>query len=681
MNGESKITTSHRSRKALIYLRQSTMLQVREHTESTMRQYGLADVAACLGWAADDIVVVDADLGVSGRFGTARGGFAEIVATVCLGQAGAVLGLEVSRLARSSAEFARLLELARLTDTLVIDADGVYDLADINDRLLLGLKGSMSEAELHLLTGRLQGAKKAAAARGELHSPLPVGLVYDLDGNTVLDPDQEVQAAVADVFAEFARTGSGFGVAAAFAGRKFPLRAFGGAWAGQLRWGRLTHARVISVLANPAYAGAYVYGRHTTVTRVQPDGTVRTTARLLPRDQWQVLITEHHQGYVTWQQFLDIEAKLAANCTNNGARPPREGQPLCQGIIGCGSCGSRLGTRYSTAGRGYYECMAHRDSARTQTCRSIAAPTVDDAVAALLLRCMTGEQITLALDAADAVADRHTRAHRAAELAVERARYDAARAERAFEQVDPDNRLVARTLEARWEAKLTALTEAEAALVTARDARPPLPDRDQLLALARDLPRLWDDPATSPKDRKRLLRTVISDVTVMPDGPDGTVRIGVRWHTGATDEITTSRRGPDRTPPEAAELIRARGPVLTHEQLAAELNAAGLSTGKGRPFDVKAVKWARHTLKVPAPRTQPLLDGEVTVRQAAAELGISADAVYYWLHNAQVPARKDPSGRWCIPWTADNQQIYRQRLAESFRLDPETPTTTTGGAV
>jgi DNA invertase Pin-like site-specific DNA recombinase len=468
VNGETKITASHRARSALIYIRQSTMLQVRDHGESTARQYALAESAVTLGWPAEQITVIDSDLGVSGRFGTERGGFREIVAKVCLGEVGAVFGLEVSRLARSCAEFARLLELARLTDTLVIDADGVYDLADFNDRLLLGLKGSMSEAELHLLAGRLQGAKKAAAARGELGLPLPVGLVCDADGQITLDPDQQVQAAVADVFAEFARTGSAFGVVKASAERGFPLRAYGGAWAGQLRWGRLTHARVLGVLSNPAYAGAYVYGRHRTVRTVRPDGTVRTASALVPREQWQVCILEHHQGYITWQQYLDIETKLAANCTNRGARPPREGEPLCQGIIGCGACGGRIGTRYHTGGHASYECMRHRDAARTGSCRSISAATVDAAVARLLLTSLTDEQITLAINAAEQVADRHTRAHRAAERALERARYEAARAERAFEQVDPDNRLVARTLEARWETKLAAVTEAETALVTAQ---------------------------------------------------------------------------------------------------------------------------------------------------------------------------------------------------------------------
>jgi DNA invertase Pin-like site-specific DNA recombinase len=681
MNGEAKITASHRSRTAIVYIRQSTMLQVRDHTESTARQYALAGEAQRLGWPAEQVVVIDADLGVSGRFGTDRDGFRQIVAQVCLGEVGAVFGLEVSRLARSSAEFTRLLELARLTDTLVVDTDGVYDLADFNDRLLLGLKGSMSEAELHLLFGRLQGAKRAAAARGELRLPLPVGFDYDADGQVVLDPDEQVRHAIGDLFAEFDRTGSAYGVVQAFAGRLFPLRAYGGVWAGQLRWGKLTHSRVLGVLSNPAYAGAYAYGQHRTVRTVRPDGTVRTGSQVLPREQWQVLLHEHHPGYITWQQYLAIEAKLTANRTNSGARPPREGQPLCQGIISCGHCGHRVGTRYQGRNANpYYDCMGHRDAARSQRCRSVAAATVDAAVARLLLSTLTAEQIGLALDAADQVSDRHTRAHRAAELAVQRAQYEADRAERAFAQVEPENRLVARTLEARWEAKLAALTAAQTALTTARQSRPPLPDRENLMHLAADLPRLWDDPATSQKDRKRLLRTVISDVTILST-QDNEVRVGVRWHTGATEQVTTSRRGPDRTPAGAVELARRLGHVLSDEELAATLNQHGHRTGKGHPFDVKAVRWIRHAYKIRAPRTQCLRDGEITIKQAAARLGIKPDAIYNWIWLGYVPARKDPTGRWCIHWTPDVEAAYRQRVTESVHLKPSTPLIPAGGAL
>jgi DNA invertase Pin-like site-specific DNA recombinase len=277
MSRPEKISAAHLERVAVVYVRQSSIAQVRQHTESTQRQYALAEEAERLGWAAARVEVIDDDLGRSGRSADGRSGFRELVGRVCVGEVGAILGLEVSRLARSSADLQRLLELARLTDTLVIDSDGIYDLADFNDRLVLGLKGTMSEAELHLLAGRLQGAKRAAAERGELRFPLPVGLVYDDEGQTVIDPDEEVRAAVADLFAGFEQTGSAYGVVGAFAGRRFPRRAYGGAWAGELLWGRLTHSRVLGVLSNPAYGGAYVYGRYRSRRTVAP------TARSPPR--------------------------------------------------------------------------------------------------------------------------------------------------------------------------------------------------------------------------------------------------------------------------------------------------------------------------------------------------------------------------------------------------------------
>src|SRR5664280_1457865 len=337
MRGESKVRAEHRARTAVIYVRQSTLAQVRDHTESTARQYALAGEASRLGWPAGGIEVIDTDLGVSGRSRQGRDGFKALVAQVCLGEVGAIFGLEVSRLARSSADLSRLLELARLTDTLVIDADGIYDLAEFNDRLLLGLKGTMSEAELHLLAGRLQGAKRAAAERGQLRTPLPV---------------------------------------AAFGDRRFPRRAYGGAWAGRLAFGRLTHSRVLGILANPVYTGAYVFGRFRSRRTVTPDGAVHTATVELPRAQWAVCIQDHHPGYISWDQFLAHEAKLAGNRTNAGARPPREGSALCQGIVLCGGCGRPMSTRYA-GGQPYYECArARADNVATPDCRSVRASTV-----------------------------------------------------------------------------------------------------------------------------------------------------------------------------------------------------------------------------------------------------------------------------------------------------------------
>jgi DNA invertase Pin-like site-specific DNA recombinase len=676
VNGEQKITSFHRERLAVVYLRQSSMAQVREHTESTMRQYGLAGEAVRLGWAPADVQVIDTDLGISGRFGVAREGFRDLVSRVCRGEVGAIFGIEISRLARSNADVTRLMEFARITDTLLIDSDGIYDPADVNDRMLLGLKGTMGEVELHVMAGRLQEAKRAAAARGELRAPLPVGYVHDEHGepgrDVLIDPDAEVQAAIADVFAGFAATGSAYGVVAVFAGRRFPLRAYGGAWAGQLRWGRLTHARVVGVLKNPAYAGAYVHGRYASRRSLDEDGTVRTALFERPRAEWPVLIKDHHDGYITWAGYLANEAKLAANRTNAGARPPREGCALCQGIIACGSCGKPMRTNYHTDQRPSYECSSRADRLTTPTCRSVAAATVDDAVTGMLLDALTPEQVALALAAAGQVTDRHQRVSRAAELAVERARYDADRAERSFHQVEPENRLVARSLEARWEARLAVRAEAEQSMEAARDSLPPLPGRADLEKLAADLPALWHAPATSNKDRKRLLRTLIADVTLLPETDRSTVRIGIRWHTGATDELCAARAihpgTARRSPSPAVEMVTRLGPGTPTAELAAQLNAAGLTTGHGRPFDVKAVQWIRHACNIPAPA--PYAGTEISVAEAASRLGCSAGVIYYWIESAQLDARRGPGNRLCIPWTARVEAACRRRITGSGHLNP-----------
>ena len=670
MNGEHKITSSHRDRTALIYLRQSSMAQVREHTESTRSQYGLAETAAELGWARTSIEVIDTDLGISGKWGVAREGFTELVTRMCRGDVGAIFGIEITRLARSNADVARLAEFARITGTLLIDPDGVYDPADVNDRVLLGFKGTMGEMELHVMAQRLQANKRAAAGRGELRTPLPVGYVHDDAGDVVIDPDAGVQAAIRDVFAAFAACGSAYGVVAAFKDRRFPLRAYGGAWAGQLRWGRLTHARVLGVLKNPGYAGAYVFGRYASHRTVDPSGTVHTAIAERPRAEWPVLIKDHHEGYITWAEYLASEARLAANHTAAGARPPREGTALCQGIIICGSCGKPVMTNYHTDQRPSYECSSRRDRLTTPSCRTVVAACVDDAVAGALLDALTPGQIVLALSAADEVSCRRQRVSRAAELAVERARYDADRAERAFCQVEPENRLVARSLEARWEARLAALAEAEQALEAAQDTLPPLPSRDDLEKLAADLPALWNAPTTSARDRKRLLRTLIADVTVLPEPDRSKARIGIRWHTGATDELTIGRPvhpgTAKRTPAAAVELVKRLGPATGNDELVARLNAAGYRTGHGRPFDIDAVQWIRHAYKVPVP--DPCRPGEISVAEAARRLGCSTSVIYHWIHTGQLTARRGSASRFCIPWDAQAEAGCRTRIAQSAHL-------------
>jgi len=675
---QAKVTSAHRQRLAVVYVRQSTLAQVRENTQSTERQYALAGEAERLGWERERVVVIDADLGVSGRSATERAGFKELVGRVCVGEVGAIFGLEVSRLARSSADLQRLLELCGLTDTLIVDADGIYDLRSFNDRLLVGLKGTMSEAELHILASRLQGAKRAAAERGELRFPLPVGYLYDEDGHTILDPDEEVSAAVADLFAAFAAAGSAYGVVGVFAGRRFPKRAYGGAWAGELRWGQLTHARAIGVLSNPAYAGAYVFGRFRSRRAVAPDGTITTKTIELPRAEWPVVIHDHHPGYISWQAFLANERRLAANNTQRGARPPREGRALCQGIVRCGGCGRPMSTIHRRGQSPSYDCSRSRaDHINTPACRAVSARVVDELVARRLLEALAPREIALALRAADEVADRRARSSRALELRVERARYDAARAERAFHQCEPENRLVARSLETRWENKLRELTDAEAEL--AEQAAPgPEPAREQIEALAANVPALWTAETTSDRDRKRLLRALISDVTLTSQPDERELRVGIHWRSGAAEDHVTQR--PEtagearRTPPAAVELIERLGPTHTDEQLVAELQTADLRTGTGLPFDERAVRWVRHAHKIPSPPRLALEPDELTVRTVAERLGISDGAVYYWISHGQLAARRGPGNRLCIPFGPAVEQACRERVANSARIPTPTET-------
>ena len=668
IRGESKVTGTHRERVAIVYVRQSTLMQVREHTESTMRQYDLAAQAARLGWAGTDIEVIDADLGLSGRSATHREGFKALVARVCLGEVGAVFGLEVSRLARSNADLARLLELARLTGTLVIDSDGVYDLSDINDRLLLGMKSQMSEAELHWLTSRLQESKRAAAARGQLRVPLPVGFVYDDEGQVVIDPDAEVAAAIGDVFAAFAQTGSAYGVAGAFAGRRFPRRAYGGVWAGALRWGRLTHARAAGILRNPVYAGAYVYGRRRTRQVVHPDGSVHTSTTELPRDQWEVLIHDHHRGYISFEEYLANEAKLAANRTNAGARPPREGTALCQGIVFCGACGRSMQVRYQDK-YPRYECSHSRaDHVATPRCGSVRADTIDVVVTDALLAAVEPDQLALALAAADEVTARRRRSVRAAELALERAGYTAQRAERAFLACEPENRLVARSLETRWETALAELAQASAALAAQSQAQPELPSPEQLAATVADLPVLWAAETTSDKDRKRLLHTLITDVTITPSQTDPTqLAVGLRFTSGASQQLAVTRRRNAiqlrATDPAAIDLARRVGPGLDNTGLATALNQAGHRTGTGQPFDGVAAGNLRHYHHIPYPGL--LADGELTPRQVADRIGVSTGTVHYWINAGFLPARRGPANRWCIPFPPETEAACRDRAAGS----------------
>lgn len=682
MMGAAKITQRHLDRLALVYIRQSTLTQVRENTESTARQYALAEEAARLGWESAKIAIIDADLGLSGRSASGRLGFKEVISRVCLGSVGAIFGLEVSRLARSSADLQRLLEFCSITDTLIVDADGIYDLRHFNDRLLLGLKGTMSEAELHILSGRLQESKRSAARRGELRMSLPVGYVHDDDGQPVMDPNEEIRAAVANVFIAFEATGSAFGVVRAFADRRFPVYAGGRGVAGEMRWSRLSHGRVLSILSNPTYAGAYVFGRSLASRSVGPDGTIRTRTIRVSREHWPILILDHHQGYIRWETFLTHERRLADNYTQHGARPPREGGALLQGIAKCGSCGRTMSTVYSRAHASYTCTLSRANYLTTPSCRTVTARTIDAAVATRLLEVVSVEQITLALAASDDVTNRRMRSHRALELQLERARYDATRAERAFHRCEPENRLVARSLEQRWEAKLSALAEAEGTVAVAQTALPPLPPRAVLEGLASDLPRLWAAPSTSHKDRKRLVRALVADVTVTSEAIGDTIRVGIHWSAGAMEELVVERRSQSlpshcRTPDATIAFVRNRW-QQGDDEICQALTAAGLLTGKRRPFTAKKVHWLRLLYGIPKP---PLLSGETTVSQVASHLGVPSSLIYVWIRMGTLTVRRSPGRRVWVQFPAEVEQACRQRLARRNARRGEVKAMTTGGVL
>jgi hypothetical protein len=454
-------------------------------------------------------------------------------------------------------------------------------------------------------------------------------------------------------------------------------------WGGELRWGALTHTRVVRILQNPAYAGAYVFGRFRSRRIVRPDGTIATKTVELPRSEWAVLIHDHHPGYISWQQYLANEQRLAANDTRSGQRPPREGTAICQGIVRCGSCGQSMSVNYRPAGT-HYDCSVSRANHRqTAACRSVKADVIDELVSERLLAALAPEEIALALAAADEVQARRARSDRALELRVERARYEAIRAERAFHQCDPENRLVARSLETRWEAKLRELADAEAELSEHAAPRTD-PSPAQLEALAHDLPKLWASTTTSAKDRKRLLRALIADVTITSQPTSSGLQVGIRWRSGAAEQHTARRplshNEITRTPPETVKLITQLAKTgHTNTEIAAELQAAGIRTGKGLPFTAHAVRHIRRTHHIRA-AARPRRDRDLTVAEVAARLDVSPGVIYYWIRHGQLATRREATNRVRVPFNPDIEQECRTRITDSSHI-PQTKIPATGGAV
>src|SRR5215471_16535240 len=678
----SKMADHHLARQACIYIRQSTPGQVRFNQESKERQYNLANQAKALGWMPEQIWILDGDLGHSGEQATHRDDFKTLVSDVAMGQVGAIFSLEASRLARSNKDWHRLLELCAITKTLVFDGDGCYDPADFNDGLVLGIKGQFAQAELHIIRARLHGAKLNKAQKGELRFPVPVGFVYD-DDKIVLDPDQEVQGAVRAVFELFEQENSAYGVVQGFhqLGLRFPRRAYGGAWDGKLIWGRLTHSRVIGVLANPCYAGTYVFGRYQSCKKIDATGEICSRLRRMPEDQWRVVIPDHHQGYITRDQFLANRKRLADNRTNieTLAGPAREGLCLLQGLLLCGICGRRLTVRYTGNGGLYpiYECnWRSRDGLPLRHCMSLAAGPLDDAITERVLTAVTPLTIKLALEALTGLEERDKLISAQWHRRIERARYEAELAERRYEEVDPSNRLIASTLEKRWNDAMQRMADLEAELaaferqalrsVTAEQKR-------QILQLGRDFPRLWKARTTC--DRKRMLRLLIRDITVAKGPEPKLLRLQVCWQGGANETIEVrqrpKRQDAIRYPDTFVAKIRDMAKLHHDGEIIDLLKSEGLTSSTGKPFTLSMIRLIPHKHHIPSPLPPA---GTLTVGQVCQRYSVSLWVVHYWIERGIVSAvhhkRNTP---YAITINADVDRRLREWVANSVHLRRVTP--------
>ena len=683
----SKIQIQHRQKMAYVYLRQSTMAQVHHHQESTQRQYALKDRALELGWPPDQIRVLDADLGQSGTQMNQRQDFKTLVADVSLEKVGAVFALEASRLSRSCSDWHRLLEICSLTGTLIVDADGCYDPADFNDQLLLGLKGTMSQAELHFIRARLQGGKRNKAQRGELRFPLPVGYVYgDEPGSVLVDPDTEIQNAVRLLFTLFRQTGSAYGVVRHFLQHNltFPRRAYGGAWNGKIIWGHLGHNRVLSVLSNPSYAGAYVFGRYRGVKSISAEGHVQIRVQLQPIDSWSVLIQDHHPGYIRWDDYLENQQMLERNQTNHPEQctsgPAREGHALLHGLLLCGHCGRRLSPRYTGNGGIYpvYECTRRQTDTRySAKCVRVQAGFIDQAVSDRVLEILRPDQIEIALRAVKELERRSQAVDQQWRMRLERLEYQSQLAQRRYEEVDPSNRLVAGTLERRWNEALEQLRMARAELEQSRKEQGlELTEEQtaQLRALAEDLPRLWKSPTTSAQDRKRMLRLLIKDITVEKQPAPRKAVLHIRWQGGAFEDRTVDLPlpAPDRVryPEALVNRVRSLAVRMTDAQISATLNQENVLSAKAKRFTPSMVKWVRYRYDIPMPSRKRA--EELTVRQVADRLGVSSGVVYYWIERGHLPARRlEPGFPYWITLSADKEAELQTWVTHSNRIKPQ----------
>jgi DNA invertase Pin-like site-specific DNA recombinase len=650
--------------------------------ESTQRQYALVSKASSLGWPAQQVIVIDEDLGLSGAGIVERSGFARLTAEVALGHVGIVLGLEVSRLARNNADWYRLLDLCGLTDTLIGDADGVYHPALFNDRLLLGLKGTMSEAELHVLRTRLNGGIRNKAARGELRRGLPVGFVWgELDGEVRFHPDEAVCAAIRTVFIRFSELGSVRRVWLWLRseGLSFPLQAHYGS---TIRWVDPSYIAIYHVLTNPVYAGAYAYGKSRREVTLDRCGARRKRVRKLPQSQWAVLIPNHHQGFIDWSTYEANRVRISANTHprphQSGRGAVREGTALLQGLAVCGHCGRKLRTHYTgrTASPGYHCAGKTIANGRGIYCLNVGAVQIDDAVAQAVLTALAPLGVEAALAAAERIEADRDGALAQWRLAVERAIYEAQRAERRYRAIDPDNRLVARGLEAEWEKSLRELETAKAELARREQRRPRMlgaDERSRLLALGTNLREVWRAPTTTARDKKELLRALLEEVIIAVKKDEYRSHLTLRWRGGALAEIDLDlprrRATPVRTDEDTVALVRRLAVHYPDAIIAGILNRQQRTTAYGHRFTANHVGGLRrhwNIARYEPPATPP--QGEMlTIKQIAATLGVATSTIHRWLNDGIIAGEQlTPGAPWRIRLTDDLRGRVAEEAPEGF---------------
>jgi len=681
MSESTKITTDHLRRCAVVYVRQSSSTQVENNRESTARQYHLAERAVELGWPREQVKILDEDLGISGSGLTDRAGFARMIAQVALGQVGIVLGLEVSRLARNNADWYRLLDLCGVTNTLIGDADGIYHPGLFNDRLVLGLKGTMSEAELHVLRARLLGGIRNKAARGELSRGLPVGLVRgEGDGEVLLHPDESVTAAIRAVFERFAEMGSARRVWLWFCsqGLRFPLHSN---TLQDIRWVTPTYTKIHQVLTNPFYAGVYVYGRTQQLSYIDENGRVRKRIKARPRAEWPVFIRDHHQGFIDWATFEANQKRLAQNTRprpHQGGGAVREGTALLQGIAACGGCGRRLKVHYTgrSSTPGYHCAGKTIVNGRGEYCLNVGGCQIDAAVTAAFLAALAPAGLEASLKATEQLEADHETTVEQFRRDVERARYGAQRAERRYRAVDPDNRLVARGLEAEWEGALRELKESEAELARREHTRPLVltpAERASLLALGKDLNTVWSAPTTTDRDRKELLRTLLEEVVMTVEREKFNAHLTLRWRGGLLSELDVplprSRPATVRTEEDTIELLRRLAAHYPDTVIAGILNRQGRTTARGLSFTANRVSSLRTNWEIPcfeAAAHTP--DGDcMTIERAAQTLGLAPSTLHRWLNDGFIAGEQvTPGAPWRIRMTEELRSLFVENAPEGY---------------